>query len=367
MDYNQKSSDVEGERSRGKKSYRYESPDSSPEAENSAADSDSSYSPSPMPPRARKEERPIEAFEEEQEAGSPSKYVHKQELRAQMLLKLELLPRVAGVCFDRNRQRWIAHWKVGGKYVKNYFPVSQYGFEAGRNVAIRCRRDAEKQLQLNNPAPAEPKVATPPSPAKSHYLPRASRQQTQRPVVGVTFDRRKQSWLASYTAYRSFPVSEFGYHSARKLAVEYRNSKTSRKGSKHDMEEEADNNYQPQFSDVSLVTLPLDSKAKKENNARSTHGTDFQLTHRAVQIILGDLKVACLSKLREFLPMNLLEFYVQLVDQHLATAFNASSIQQLRPYVTLFCHCILNKCLPSVLQANEVHNLLDSMSRLPKA
>ncbi|KOB89556.1 hypothetical protein PFDG_05105 [Plasmodium falciparum Dd2] len=68
--------------------------------------------------------------------------------KKEVLNKVSQITRVGGVCFDKNRQRWIAHWKLDGKSHKHYLPISQYGFENARERAVRCRKQAEKLFNL---------------------------------------------------------------------------------------------------------------------------------------------------------------------------------------------------------------------------
>lgn len=55
------------------------------------------------------------------------------------------LPKVTGVRFQAQRNRFVAEWYDRGRTRMAYFPVKLYGFEHARNLAIRCR---EEVLQL---------------------------------------------------------------------------------------------------------------------------------------------------------------------------------------------------------------------------
>ncbi|PFH36050.1 AP2 domain transcription factor AP2VIIa-1 [Besnoitia besnoiti] len=57
------------------------------------------------------------------------------------------LPKVTGVRFQAQRNRFVAEWYEQGRTRMAYFPVKLYGFERARHLAIRCR---EEVLQLKN-------------------------------------------------------------------------------------------------------------------------------------------------------------------------------------------------------------------------
>ncbi|KEP63378.1 UNVERIFIED_CONTAM: AP2 domain transcription factor AP2VIIa-2 [Hammondia hammondi] len=57
----------------------------------------------------------------------------------------KVLPKVTGVRFQAQRNRFVAEWYDRGRTRMAYFPVKLYGFEHARNLAIRCR---EEVLQL---------------------------------------------------------------------------------------------------------------------------------------------------------------------------------------------------------------------------
>ncbi|KFH01371.1 AP2 domain transcription factor AP2VIIa-2 [Toxoplasma gondii MAS] len=57
----------------------------------------------------------------------------------------KILPKVTGVRFQAQRNRFVAEWYDRGRTRMAYFPVKLYGFEQARNLAIRCR---EEVLQL---------------------------------------------------------------------------------------------------------------------------------------------------------------------------------------------------------------------------
>lgn len=49
------------------------------------------------------------------------------------------LPKVTGVRFQAQRNRFVAEWYEQGRTRMAYFPVKLHGFERARNLAIRCR------------------------------------------------------------------------------------------------------------------------------------------------------------------------------------------------------------------------------------
>ncbi|KAL8272181.1 hypothetical protein Esti_003909 [Eimeria stiedai] len=53
--------------------------------------------------------------------------------------KLRQLPKVTGVRFQAQRNRFVAEWYDHGKTRMAYFPVKQHGFEGARRLAIECR------------------------------------------------------------------------------------------------------------------------------------------------------------------------------------------------------------------------------------
>ncbi|KAL8443014.1 hypothetical protein Emed_007008 [Eimeria media] len=53
--------------------------------------------------------------------------------------KLRRLPKVTGVRFQAQRNRFVAEWYDQGKTRMAYFPVKQHGFEGARRLAIECR------------------------------------------------------------------------------------------------------------------------------------------------------------------------------------------------------------------------------------
>ncbi|CBZ52179.1 unnamed protein product [Neospora caninum Liverpool] len=57
------------------------------------------------------------------------------------------LPKVTGVRFQAQRNRFVAEWYEQGRTRMAYFPVKLYGFERARHLAIRCR---EEVLQMKN-------------------------------------------------------------------------------------------------------------------------------------------------------------------------------------------------------------------------
>lgn len=54
--------------------------------------------------------------------------------------RLNSLPKVTGVRFQAQRNRFVAEWYDQGKTRMAYFPVKQYGFEEARKMAIECRK-----------------------------------------------------------------------------------------------------------------------------------------------------------------------------------------------------------------------------------
>ncbi|OEH75172.1 AP2 domain transcription factor ap2viia-1 [Cyclospora cayetanensis] len=54
--------------------------------------------------------------------------------------RLSTLPKVTGVRFQAQRNRFVAEWYDQGKTRMAYFPVKQHGFEEARRLAIECRK-----------------------------------------------------------------------------------------------------------------------------------------------------------------------------------------------------------------------------------
>lgn len=62
--------------------------------------------------------------------------------------RLRGLPKVTGVRFQAQRNRFVAEWYDQGKTRMAYFPVKQYGFEEARRLAIECREVRDQKIHL---------------------------------------------------------------------------------------------------------------------------------------------------------------------------------------------------------------------------
>ncbi|KAF8823095.1 AP2 domain transcription factor AP2VIIa-9 [Cardiosporidium cionae] len=250
------------------------------------------------------------------------------------ILKAEQLPRVGGVCFDKNRQRWIAHWKVSGKYVKNYFPVSNYGFDEARQLAVNCRQDAEKRLnlpviQLRKERSPAPKVS------QSKKLNQGS--------ADAFYDSSRKCWVALYTVYEEFPVANFGFTEARRRAFLCRKL--------HEFPEPCPR--QDYLSD------PMLTHHDTTRNGKTQQSTKLAL--EAIIILLHDLYERCIPNLTAYVSPEILQTFSTSIRQHQTALMGYTTLEELQHYLYLFQYCIKELLLPS---DRNVQMQLDFLTKL---
>ncbi|CDO63755.1 transcription factor with AP2 domain(s), putative [Plasmodium reichenowi] len=311
--------------------------------------------------------------------------------KKEVLNKVSQITRVGGVCFDKNRQRWIAHWKIDGKYHKHYFPISQYGFENARERAVSCRKQAEKLFNLPEIQPRnrwnQIKVNGTSHIKKAAKLPRCE---------GVGYDELSQSWVSTFVVHKKFSIEELGFYEAREKAIYCR--KTFEKVNVHDDYEcllndrlGLRNEEKDELSDLinvdknALDNLELETsvnnnnKVKHNNNNNNNNNNnsekmriknnDFsvdnnnenvgtgeikisndkylKITQEAIEMILSNIKHKSLPEIKmKLIDKQKFENYNTLLDKHFKFITSVKNISQLRPYISLFHKFIIYHTLP---------------------
>ncbi|KYO01436.1 transcription factor with AP2 domain(s) [Plasmodium gaboni] len=321
--------------------------------------------------------------------------------KKEVLNKVSQITRVGGVCFDKNRQRWIAHWKIDGKYHKHYFPISQYGFENARERAVSCRKQAEKLFNLPEIQPRnrwnQIKVNGTSHIKKAAKLPRCE---------GVGYDELSQSWVSTFVVHKKFSIEELGFYEAREKAIYCR--KTFEKVNVHDDYEYLlndrlglRNEEKDELSDLinvdknALDNLELETsvnnnnnkvKHNNNNNNNNNNGNnnnnnsnnsekvriknnDFsmdnnnenvgtgemkisndkylKITQEAIEMILSNIKHKSLPEIKmKLIDKQKFENYNTLLDKHFKFITSVKNISQLRPYISLFHKFIIYHTLP---------------------
>ncbi|KEP64455.1 UNVERIFIED_CONTAM: AP2 domain transcription factor AP2III-3 [Hammondia hammondi] len=133
------------------------------------------------------------------------------------LLASRLEP-VKGVHMDRLRKTWVASWLVGKRRITRIFSFQKFGFFGAREQAIRHRREALLNPELDN---TERRGAL-------ANVERATDDELQQAadalpfVVGVTYHRASRCWVANHrkpmgkiVQRKKFAVAELGFLEAR--------------------------------------------------------------------------------------------------------------------------------------------------------
>ncbi|SOV75247.1 transcription factor with AP2 domain(s) [Plasmodium sp. gorilla clade G3] len=309
--------------------------------------------------------------------------------KKEVLNKVSQITRVGGVCFDKNRQRWIAHWKIDGKYHKHYFPISQYGFENARERAVSCRKQAEKLFNLPEIQPRnrwnQIKVNGTSHIKKAAKLPRCE---------GVGYDELSQSWVSTFVVHKKFSIEELGFYEAREKAIYCR--KTFEKVNVHDNYEYLlndrlglRNEEKDELSDLinvdknALDNIELETsvnnnnKVKHINNNNNNNNSEkmriknndfsvdnnnanvgtgemkisndkyLKITQEAIEMILSNIKHKSLPEIKmKLIDKQKFENYNTLLDKHFKFITSVKNISQLRPYISLFHKFIIYHTLP---------------------
>ncbi|ETB60565.1 hypothetical protein YYC_02207 [Plasmodium yoelii 17X] len=308
------------------------------------------------------------------------------EEKKEVLNKVSQITRVGGVCFDKNRQRWIAHWKIDGKYHKHYFPISQYGFENARERAINCRKQAEKLFNLPEIQPRnrwnQVKVSGTSHIKKASKLPRCE---------GVAYDEMSQSWVSTFVVHKKFSIDELGFYEARNRAIYCRRT-FEKINSEEDYEfllkqrlglteEEKDElNLLFDFDKSALEKMETVGNANKiknnihnlriqdngdyslmdnhnnmeqaktvNNNMESKISNEqyLKITQEAIEMILSNIKHKSLPEIKlKLIDVEKFENYNTLIDKHFKFVTSVKNISQLQPYIALFHKFIIYHTLP---------------------
>ncbi|RQX68473.1 AP2 domain transcription factor AP2III-3 [Toxoplasma gondii CAST] len=133
------------------------------------------------------------------------------------LLASRLEP-VKGVHMDRLRKTWVASWLVGKRRITRIFSFQKFGFFGAREQAIRHRREALLNPELDNSERREALA----------NVERATDDELQQAadalpfVVGVTYHRASRCWVANHrkpmgkiVQRKKFAVAELGFLEAR--------------------------------------------------------------------------------------------------------------------------------------------------------
>ncbi|SCL96951.1 transcription factor with AP2 domain(s), putative [Plasmodium chabaudi chabaudi] len=313
------------------------------------------------------------------------------EEKKEVLNKVSQITRVGGVCFDKNRQRWIAHWKIDGKYHKHYFPISQYGFENARERAINCRKQAEKLFNLPEIQPRnrwnQVKVNGTSHIKKASKLPRCE---------GVAYDEMSQSWVSTFVVHKKFSIDELGFYEARDRAIycrrafekinseeDYEFLLKQRLGLTEEEKEELsalfdfDKNALEKMDAVGNTVngnkiksnmhnmkiqdnadySPMDNhnnmeQAKTTNNnnnmeSKISNEQYLKITQEAIEMILSNIKHKSLPEIKhKLIDVEKFENYNTLIDKHFKFVTSVTNISQLQPYISLFHKFIIYHTLP---------------------
>ncbi|CBZ50467.1 unnamed protein product [Neospora caninum Liverpool] len=137
------------------------------------------------------------------------------------LLASQLEP-VKGVHMDRLRKTWVASWLVGKRRITRIFSFQKFGFFGAREQAIRHRREALLNPEIEDPVRrrAVENLAT----ASDEALQLAADALPF--VVGVTYHRDGRCWVANHrkpmgkiVQRKKFEVAEWGFLGARYRAA----------------------------------------------------------------------------------------------------------------------------------------------------
>ncbi|GAW79187.1 transcription factor with AP2 domain(s) [Plasmodium gonderi] len=306
--------------------------------------------------------------------------------KKEVLNKVSQITRVGGVCFDKNRQRWIAHWKIDGKYHKHYFPISQYGFENARERAINCRKQAEKLFNLPEIQPRnrwnQIKVHGTSHIKKVAKLPRCE---------GVAYDELSQSWVSTFVVHKKFSIDDLGFYEARDQAIycrkvfekinaqdDYEILLKDRLGMSNEEKEELDVFFNIDKNALEKLDMGKNvGSGKAKNNAakiKVKHNNDFSLegnnseniingntnadvkisneqylkiTQEAIEMILSNIKHKSLPEIKlKLIDTQKFENYNTLLDKHFKFITSVKNISQLQPYISLFHKFIIYHTLP---------------------
>ncbi|KMZ95476.1 hypothetical protein PVMG_05783 [Plasmodium vivax Mauritania I] len=307
--------------------------------------------------------------------------------KKEVLNKVSQITRVGGVCFDKNRQRWIAHWKIDGKYHKHYFPISQYGFENARERAINCRKQAEKLFNLPEIQPRnrwnQIKVNGTSHIKKAAKLPRCE---------GVAYDELSQSWVSTFVVHKKFSIDDLGFYGARDQAIycrkvfekvnihdDYEFLLKDRLGMSNEEKEELGALFNIDKNAIEKMDMGNNvgggSKVKsnvekikvKDNNDYSLENSNgenmnggganpdvkisneqyLKITQEAIEMILSNIKHKSLPEIKlKLIDKQKFENYNTLLDKHFKFITSVKNISQLQPYISLFHKFIIYHTLP---------------------
>lgn len=137
---------------------------------------------------------------------------------------------VQGVVWKPEEDTWIAFWQdpTTSQQQIRRFPVSQFGADNARKMAMKCRREADKQLtaavMIANHGNGSGKVGDSNS---TPQLPRSD-------VPGVYWYRNRNGWVAQWfesgkNKHKFFAASVFGVEGAKQKAIAYRLMKLEEK------------------------------------------------------------------------------------------------------------------------------------------
>lgn len=131
---------------------------------------------------------------------------------------------------------WIAFWQdphTNQQHLRRFL-VSEHGHERAKRMAIKCRRDADKQLAAavllpgaygnsSSSSSSENSRANAAANAALSTLPRIPRSE----VPGVYWYRNRNGWVAQWfengkNKHKFFAASVFGVEGAKQKAIAYR-------------------------------------------------------------------------------------------------------------------------------------------------
>ncbi|SCM17090.1 transcription factor with AP2 domain(s) [Plasmodium berghei] len=326
------------------------------------------------------------------------------EEKKEVLNKVSQITRVGGVCFDKNRQRWIAHWKIDGKYHKHYFPISQYGFENARERAINCRKQAEKLFNLPEIQPRnrwnQVKVNGTSHIKKASKLPRCE---------GVAYDEMSQSWVSTFVVHKKFSIDELGFYEARDRAIycrrtfekinceeDYEFLLKQRLGLTEEEKEELNllfsfdknalekmetvgntgnaskiknNIHNMRIQDNGDYSL-MDNhnnmeQAKTVNNnmeSKISNEQYLKITQEAIEMILSNIKHKSLPEIKlKLVDVEKFENYNTLIDKHFKFVTSVKKISQLQPYISLFHKFIIYHTLPHNVSLKKQLSIIEAL------
>eukprot|EP00922_Rhytidocystis_sp_ex-Travisia-forbesii_P032262 GHVS01047977.1.p1 GENE.GHVS01047977.1~~GHVS01047977.1.p1 ORF type:complete len:814 (-),score=175.73 GHVS01047977.1:277-2685(-) len=185
--------------------------------------------------------------------------------------------RMTGVRYSARKQQWLAAWSENAREVRRYFAVGRHGFERARQLAMRCRLDAQARMWRCGRAKSAARLGeragvvgwedeeerergeeeeevdykeqegqqdigamlnggTAIAVAPRHDVaPKELRRPRAEPrMEGVFYERRIKTWVAYWAEgrvlrCRRFAVDKSGYEGARQLAIRCRRGRDRRR------------------------------------------------------------------------------------------------------------------------------------------